>query len=140
MKTAFLHVGLPKTGSTSIQDFLFTERAALEEEGVLFPSPTTATREARIAAGEGWGRHASILAAMQGRWDDLAPGEWPLWQAEFARFGESDRLHTVIISHETIGNRAGQFNLALLRELLGGVSPAHHDGGSRGGGVARLTV
>lgn len=120
MKTAFLHVGLPKTGSTSIQDFLFGERVALEGEGFLFPAPDLGTREARIAAGEGWGRHASLLAAIQGEWDALAPGEWDAWQAEFARFRASASLHTLILSHETIGNRAARLDLALLRDLLDG--------------------
>jgi hypothetical protein len=120
MKTAFLHVGLPKTGSTSIQDFLYQEREALEAAGVLFPSPASDMREARIAAGEGWGRHASLLSAIQGKWEDLPPGEWERWQAEFDRFRRSDALHSVIVSHETIGNRAAQLDLALLRDLLAG--------------------
>lgn len=120
MKTAFLHVGLPKTGSTSIQDFLHEEGDALEAAGFLFPSPASDTRQARIAAGEGWGRHASLLAAIQGDWDKLAPGEWDAWQAEFARFRDSPSLHTLIISHETIGNRAAQFDLGLLCDLLQG--------------------
>jgi hypothetical protein len=120
MKTAFLHVGLPKTGSTSIQDFLHEEGQALEAAGFLFPSPISETRQARIAAGEGWGRHASLLAAIQGDWDKLAPGEWDAWQAEFARFRGSSSLHTLIISHETIGNRAAQFDLGLLCAQLQG--------------------
>lgn len=120
MKTAFLHVGLPKTGTTSIQDFLFEEREALETAGFLFPAPASATREARVAAGEGWGRHASILAAVQGDWGSLAPGEWDAWQTEFARFARSATLHTLIISHETIGNRAAQLDMTLLRNVIDG--------------------
>lgn len=120
MKTAFLHVGLPKTGTTSIQDFLFEERGALEAAGFFFPSPDSATREQRKAAGEGWGRHASLLAGVQGDVQALAPGEWDAWQAEFARFRGAPALHTMIISHETIGNRAAQFDLDPLLQLLHG--------------------
>ena len=37
MKTIFVHIGMPKTGSTSIQAFFSTHRHVLEEEGILYP-------------------------------------------------------------------------------------------------------
>lgn len=38
MKRAILHIGTEKTGSTSVQQFLFQNRSALEREGCLFPA------------------------------------------------------------------------------------------------------
>ena len=37
MKTAYIHIGTHKTGSTSIQDFLFKNRTKLRDRGFLYP-------------------------------------------------------------------------------------------------------
>jgi hypothetical protein len=44
MKTVVLHVGHPKTGSTSIQYSLNSARGPLREQGVLYPKTTTIKR------------------------------------------------------------------------------------------------
>ena len=36
-KTIYLHIGMPKTGTSSIQRFLYENRLALEKKGVLYP-------------------------------------------------------------------------------------------------------
>jgi hypothetical protein len=33
----FLHIGAPKTGTTYLQNILFTNRAALRRDGLLYP-------------------------------------------------------------------------------------------------------
>ena len=38
-KTLYLHIGLPKTGTTSIQNYLFENREALMQRGVCYPKP-----------------------------------------------------------------------------------------------------
>ena len=35
----FLHVGLPKTGTTYVQTVLWRNRAALAEQGLVYPGP-----------------------------------------------------------------------------------------------------
>ncbi len=45
MKTLYLHIGSPKTGTTSIQNVFTRNRAALAEMGVFYP-PTFAARQA----------------------------------------------------------------------------------------------
>ena len=37
MKTLYLHIGVHKTGSTSIQDFLFKNANLLENQGYFYP-------------------------------------------------------------------------------------------------------
>lgn len=120
MKTVVLHAGLPKTGSTSIQDFLFEERDLLAQEGFLFPSVESTVRAERNRIGQNWGRHASLLAAMQGRWQDLAEGEWDLWLAEMQRFREDPRFHTLLLSQESIGNAIQSIDLSVLHRLIEG--------------------
>ena len=38
-KTLYVHLGMPKAGSTALQEFLFTNRALLEKTGLLYPDP-----------------------------------------------------------------------------------------------------
>ncbi|MEM9453165.1 MAG: hypothetical protein AAGF11_03240 [Myxococcota bacterium] len=38
MRTLFVHIGLPKAGSTSLQHFFMTNRALLERQGVAYPA------------------------------------------------------------------------------------------------------
>lgn len=71
MRTAYLHIGLHKTGTTAIQRFLFTNQKALQQEGWLFP----------VSGTNQWkgGQHnlAGILAENHqydpryGNWEDL---------------------------------------------------------------------
>ena len=37
MKTLYIHIGTPKTGTTSIQNFCGLNREKLKEQGVLYP-------------------------------------------------------------------------------------------------------
>lgn len=38
MRTVYLHMGTPKTGTTSLQEFLYNNRHNLEKKGILYPS------------------------------------------------------------------------------------------------------
>lgn len=35
--TCYLHIGVPKTGTTSVQNFLYTNRQVLQKQGFLYP-------------------------------------------------------------------------------------------------------
>lgn len=37
MKTLYLHIGTPKTGTTSIQEFMVCSREALQKHGICYP-------------------------------------------------------------------------------------------------------
>ena len=38
-KTIYLHIGVSKTGTTSIQRFLYKNRELLKDKGILYPCP-----------------------------------------------------------------------------------------------------
>ena len=82
----FLHIGLPKTGTTYLQDVLWSQRDVLAAEGVLIPGP--GHREHLWAALEVMGRPV-------GRRHEDAPGAWSRLVAEV-------RAHPgpAVISHE----------------------------------------
>jgi hypothetical protein len=48
-KTIYLHVGMPKTGTTSIQRFLYENRTALEKKGVFYPPVLYKSEDITIA-------------------------------------------------------------------------------------------
>jgi hypothetical protein len=37
-KTIYLHIGIPKTGTTAIQNFFFQKREDLKNYGLLYPN------------------------------------------------------------------------------------------------------
>lgn len=100
MKRILLHVGLPKTGTTSIQNLLAGASADLESDGVLFPIVHEERRIAGRAEGVGIGWHRSLASYVGGRADRLAPGEWEAWRAEFCRFDRSPAMTTLVLSQE----------------------------------------
>lgn len=121
MTRVVLHVGLPKTGTTSIQDFLAAQAGPLADTGVLFPIVREDLRTAGRAQGIGVGWHRALSMFVSGRPDALAPGEWEAWQAEFRRFDQDPALRTLLLSQEgLIGAGRGDRVAALMAELPAG--------------------
>lgn len=58
MKLAILHAGQPKTGSSSLQNFLAANDAALQAHGILYP---------RTDRTDGVTQHGAIMRALAGR-------------------------------------------------------------------------
>ena len=107
-RRVLLHVGAPKTGTSFVQDILFTHRETLRERGILYPAD----------------RHDShFLAAldlMELPWGGLereAGGAWDRLVAEVREWPG-----TAIISHEILGT-ASRVQVARALESLGA-----HDG------------
>ena len=103
-RRVLLHVGAPKTGTSFVQDILFTNRDALRERGILYPAD----------------RHdAHFLAAldlMELPWGGLeheAVGAWDRLAAEVREW-----QGTAIISHEILGT-ASRVQVARALESLG---------------------
>ena len=102
----FLHIGSPKTGTTFLQEVLWSNRDALREAGVLYPGPRPdahflATQDLRELV---WHGHADPAAA--GAWDRIvtAARNWP---------GAS------IISHEMLGSASPAAIKRALQSLAG---------------------
>ena len=110
-KRVLLHVGAPKTGTSFVQDILFSNRDALRERGILYPAD----------------RHdAHFLAAldlMELPWGGLereAVGAWDRLAAEVREWPD-----TAIISHEILGT-ASRVQVARAIESLGGSDTEIH--------------
>ncbi len=100
----FLHVGAPKTGTSFVQDILFSNREALREQGILYAAD----------------RHdAHFLAAldlMELPWGGLEREAVGAWDRLAAEVREWDG--TAIISHEILGP-ASRVHVARAMESLG---------------------
>lgn len=82
----FLHVGLPKTGTTFLQGVLWASRNTLSEQGVLYPGPASA---------HFWAAQDLTEHLFLGRENRLVRGAWSRL-ARKARRGSG----TAVLSHE----------------------------------------
>jgi hypothetical protein len=104
----YLHVGVPKTGTTFVQTTLAENRARLEEDGVLYPAGKhdLMFRAALDVRGnhQAWGR---TRAEVRGSWDDLC---------------RKARRHqgTTVISHELLA-AAGPRQISTALSMLAGL-------------------
>ncbi len=122
MRSLILHIGLSKTGSSSIQRVLAEQRPALRAQGVYLPSSPGHANHALLAAALVddpkilWGYHP-------GTWEGMAPA------ARIARFRDEfaaemaslpDDVTRAIITAEQLGGvLRSDAELARLAELLG---------------------
>ena len=109
-RRVLLHVGAPKTGTSFVQDILFTHRDALREQGILYAADR---HDAHFLAALDlmelpWG---GLEREARGAWDRLAAEvrEWP---------------GTAIISHEILGT-ASRVQVARALESLGPEADIH---------------
>lgn len=82
----FLHVGLPKTGTTFLQGVLWASRKTLSEHGVLYPGPASA---------HFWAAQDLTEHLFLGRENRLVRGAWPRLARQARR-----RSGTTVLSHE----------------------------------------
>ncbi|MBK1783027.1 hypothetical protein [Prauserella cavernicola] len=100
----YLHIGLPKTGTTSLQELLWHHREALTEDGVLYPGNDRATQH-RAAMDVHSGRY--------GRWKERGTaGSWA-WVVEQARAWPA----TTVISTELLAPAGPEEAARLLADL-----------------------
>jgi len=101
--TVFLHIGLPKTGTTYLQDVLWGQRDLVAAEGMLLPG--TGHREHLWAALEVMGRPV-------GRRHPDAPGAWRRLVDEVA-----DHDGPAVITHEFLCGASGKQAAAAIADL-----------------------
>jgi hypothetical protein len=107
-RTVIVHVGAPKTGTSFVQDLLFTERDRLRARGVLYPAD-------RFDA-----HFLAALDLMQLPWGGIereATGAWDRLAAEVRAWPG-----TAIVSHEILATASRAQTARALESLAG--SPA----------------
>jgi hypothetical protein len=78
-KTLFLHIGLPKTGSTSIQEHLLRNQRKLRDKGILYPTPLVSV-----------GHHAESLLILR----EVEPEFIYYWHRIATKAADSKRGNT----------------------------------------------
>jgi hypothetical protein len=96
MPAIYLHIGVPKTGTTYLQQVLFANRAALAKAGVLYPA---AYAEAHFDA------VVDLREMSFGGYDDS--GVAGRWQRLARAAGRWDG-HSVVISHELLAGASDE--------------------------------
>lgn len=99
----FVHIGLPKTGTTYLQRLLARNRRRLEESGVLYPGPGA---DHFLAAQDLLGR------PFKGHPDPRIDGAWSRL-VEGVREGRG----SVVLSHELLATARGEVISRLVRDL-----------------------
>lgn len=115
-KTCYLHIGSPKTGSTSIQAWCFRHKAQLEAQGLLYPGDNR-RHDALLSE---FHDNASIMRFNQVGRDLTKNGaSRELIQADYAE-AEASAAQTVFFSNENFLSQSRRIRKeALHRDLTG---------------------
>ncbi|MBX9700095.1 MAG: hypothetical protein K2X74_11710, partial [Acetobacteraceae bacterium] len=120
MRTAILHIGPPKTGSTSIQSYLSKTRPALLERGYLYPASVGKRNHIGLAALGARETYRGNAMRRAGAVDDKQALQQRLARdlaAEVA--AQPDSVHTAIFSSEQLGARVKDVDgVKRLHDLL----------------------
>jgi hypothetical protein len=93
MRRAFIHIGTPRTGTTTLQRVLFSHRAELADAGVLYPDLTPSS------AGEPHLSHQHLGEALAGR---RAAADRAELLGKLDRSLAATKCDTVILSYEAL--------------------------------------
>ena len=115
-KTLFLHIGLQKTGTTSIQTFLAQNRSQLAERGFVYPDP------AETGFGMDNMNHGHLSMSLTGYWRDFG---YQLSREE--AWGELAELYyasegNLLVSHEGLSTPQIIPHIPYIKKKLNGIS------------------
>ncbi len=116
-----LHVGMPKAGSTALQQAFAGAREALARRGILYPqAPLFQDSQNFIVAGLEERRHAlprMIRGAYEGRMEELQPA-FDRWQEGLEEIVASSRPERLVISSEWLFGLRGASKFDRLGRFL----------------------
>ena len=116
-----LHVGMPKAGSTALQQALAGGRDRLGRQGILYPrAPLFSDSQNFLVAGVEARRHAlprMIRTAFEGRMDQIGP-TFARWMRDMEASIASARPETMVLSSEWLFGLRGEQKFDRLAELL----------------------
>jgi len=115
-KTLFLHIGLQKTGTTTIQNCLTQNRLLLADNGFVFPDP------AKTRIGLDDRNHGHLSLCLTGYWRDT-----PYKLSREEAWGELRDLYfksdvKILVSHEGLSTPQIIPHLQFISEMLRGVN------------------
>jgi hypothetical protein len=118
-KTVIFHIGLPKTGSTTIQTYLRSQEAKLQALGFLYPGEREHPAMSRL-------KHLMILSAMLGNSPPKsggldARGCREAVEQVFKDFCNSN-CENLVWSHEGISSRLLGLDTDYVKDLLGNLN------------------
>ena len=115
-KRIVIHAGLPKTGTTSIQQFLVETHAAIDAAGIMFPCIDDPQHPGYFREGVGHGPQADLISFMTPTPYAGAPSgiDWP---AALDRFAASRDHHTLLLSQENVAMRGAAIHPPVLNRL-----------------------
>jgi hypothetical protein len=114
-KTIFIHIGLPKTGTTSIQSFLRRSSEALVSHGYCYPGVEFGPK----ANHDVFFNVLSGAKAIDVRGADL-DAQKEVVEAQINEFRDSSTCHALIFSHESLSVSIQRLNFDYLREMCAG--------------------
>ena len=105
-KNLVMHVGLPKCGSKTLQEFLAVNRRRLAEQGVFYP-PNSGQRG-----------HVELMQALRD-FDGNANADLSLWHQLREQF-EASAQQILLVSHESFLANPQQSNLSKIESIFAG--------------------
>lgn len=119
-----VHIGMPKAGSSTLQRGLTLLRPALLEQGCLYPEPMVSGPDHGFLATAVRGPQTMprIYRQRFAKRMDTMPAKVAAWVDTVGRTARRQKVHTVILSTETLFRMTDPEEFARLGALLGRIS------------------
>ncbi len=114
-KTVYIHIGLPKTGTSSIQLVLQDRAAALAEQGVVYPRDAQRTANHRTFVTAVGGRRIARVTKL-----DVAKCQASVAETT-AVFRSEPGARALVWSHESLAGSVGRWEFRFLEQVATGL-------------------